>query len=314
MPELPEVETVRRTLADAILGRPLGPMQLHRPDVLRDPDRLGPALADRRVVELQRLGKQLALCFEHGPVLCVHLGMSGQLRLTPPPPPQPPHRDIPDRLPTESAVARGPRPPREGSPDASPDASPTPDPGHVHASWPLVDGGQLRFRDPRRFGGLWLFSSPQQLRSRRWDRLGPDALTITPKRLHAGLSRTRRELKAALLDQSLVAGLGNIYVDELLFAVGLHPQRPAATLDPADCRRLVAAMRRLLARAIDTGGSTLRDYVDATGQAGGFQHRFRAYGRHGQPCRRCGQPLDRLTIAGRTTTACPHCQRREGFR
>ena len=285
MPELPEVETVRRTLAEAVVGRPLGPMQTHRADVVRDPHGVGPTPADRPIVELQRRGKQLALCFEGGPVLCVHLGMSGQLRLTPPPPTKP--SPAPYVGPTAAAGAR-----------------------HVHASWSLPDGRSLHFRDPRRFGGLWLFPSPQELHRRRWDRLGPDALTVTPGRLHAALSRTRRELKAALLDQTLVAGLGNIYVDELLFAVGHHPQRPASDLSPADCRRLVAAMRRLLHRAIRTGGSTLRDYVDATGQAGGFQHRFRAYGRHGQPCPRCAQPLDRLTVAGRTTTACRHCQRK----
>ena len=155
---------------------------------------------------------------------------------------------------------------------------------------------------------MWVFASEQELRERRWSRLGPDALSITAGQLHAGLSGTRRPLKAALLDQQLVAGLGNIYVDELLYACRLHPSHGAAAVSAEQVKALVRAMRRLLGRAIEAGGSTLRDYVDASGNAGGFQRRFKAYGRFGEPCRSCGRALDRLTVAGRTTTACATCQ------
>ncbi len=289
MPELPEVETVRRTVAAAVIGRPLGTLTLHRADVLRDPDGLAPRLAHRRVVAILRHGKQLALHLETDAIVCVHLGMTGQLRIVPSPP-------LPPRSGDGLTFASAPTDP------------PLPIDPHVHLAWTLPDQLTLHFRDPRRFGGVWLFRSQQDLRRARWGRLGPDALVITPTQLHAALTRTTRELKAALLDQHLVAGLGNIYVDELLFAVGLHPQRPAHTVDRADGERLVRAMRRILGRAIDAGGSTLRDYVDARGRAGGFQAQFKAYGRFGQPCPTCRRPLDRLTVAGRTTTACAHCQ------
>jgi formamidopyrimidine-DNA glycosylase len=268
MPELPEVETVCRTLRP-LVGRPLGAMRVTRPDVVRDPIGVAARLAGQRLVAVRRLGKQIALVFAHGPAICIHLGMSGSLCVRE-------HGHEPE--------------------------------DHVHVAWMLGGGRSLRFRDPRRFGGVWVFADEAQLESRRWRRLGPDALAITPGQLHAGLSRTRRELKAALLDQTLVAGLGNIYVDELLYAVGLHPRMVAVAVDRAESVKLVRAMRRLLGRAIEAGGSTLRDYVDAEGRAGGFQRRFRVYGRFGEPCRGCGRVLDRLVVAGRTTTACGRCQ------
>lgn len=268
MPELPEVETVRRTLADLIVGQTVSRVQVHRRDVVRGPATL---LHGDRIAAVKRLGKQLAIVGNAGGCVCVHLGMSGSLCL----------RDAADR---------------QSKTD------------HVHVAWAFPGGRQLWFRDPRRFGGVWAFDSEAQLHETRWRKLGPDGLIITPKQLHAGLSRTRRAIKAALLDQHLVAGLGNIYVDELLYATKLHPQKLALEVTGAECRRLIRAMRRILSQAIEAGGSTLRDYVDADGQAGGFQDRHKVYGRGGQPCRGCGQPLGTMVIAGRTTTACGACQ------
>ena len=269
MPELPEVENVRRTVAATAVGR-LVISAVHVPNagipVLRGD---AGVLNGGAVVDVRRHGKQLALIGETGAV-AVHLGMTGRLL----------------RL------------------DAD-----TPDPPHTHLSWLLDTGDRLAFSDPRRFGGVWSFDSDEALRCARWSRLGPDALRIGPAALHAGLSRTRRHLKCALLDQSVVAGLGNIYVDELLFNTGFAPERPADTLSRRDSERLVRAMRTLLRRAIDAGGSTLRDYVDAEGAAGGFQHRHRVYGRGGRPCRRCRRTLEKLLIAQRTTVWCPTCQR-----
>lgn len=181
-------------------------------------------------------------------------------------------------------------------------------PAHTHAVWVLEDGSEVRFIDPRRFGGLWTFDSLDALRAKRWNRLGDDALTIRPQKLRQGLARTKRALKAALLDQSLVAGLGNIYVDELLYTCRLHPTRPTDTLPSEAIPRIVRNMRALLKRAIKSGGSTLRNYTDANGVAGGYQLRHRVYGRGGQPCVRCGQSLNVLTVAGRTTVACERCQ------
>jgi len=161
----------------------------------------------------------------------------------------------------------------------------------------------------RRFGGVWTFPDRAALAAERWHRLGPDALAVRPAELNAGLGRTGRPIKAALLDQQVVAGLGNIYVDELLFAARLAPHARADGLDLPAVQRLVRQMRRLLRRAIDAGGSTFRDYVDAAGEAGRFQQSHRVYGRAGLGCRRCGRPLGSTLVAGRTTVWCPRCQR-----
>lgn len=293
MPELPEVETVVRTLAQHVVGRRVERVRVRRADVVRGDSRTPAALLQgQRIVGLQRHGKQLALIGEgkknavsgsdiSGGAVCVHLGMSGSLCVV--------AGDYDKSVSTEAP-------------------KPAPKTDHVHVEWIFDDGTRLRFRDPRRFGGLWVFKNERELRETRWRRLGPDALLIRSKQLHAGLSRTRRALKAALLDQHLVAGLGNIYVDELLYATKLHPRKLALETTHAEGQRLVRAMRRILGRAIDAGGSTLRDYVDATGRAGGYQTRFKAYGRGGEPCGRCGDTLDTLIVAGRTTAACPGCQ------
>ena len=276
MPELPEVETVRRTLAAVLVGRTVGRVRVTRADVVRGSAAPAALMAGRSVTAIHRHGKQLAIVAgesaDDGPAIGVHLGMSGSMRYH-------------GRETNGNGVA------------------------HVHVAWLLDDGGRVEFRDPRRFGGLWTYPTFTELRERRWAALGPDALSVAPRRLHAALARTSRAIKAALLDQQVVAGLGNIYVDELLHAAGVHPLTPANNLALPQIQSLVRRMRTLLNRAIDAGGSTLRDYVDGAGQPGGFQLRHRVYGRGGQSCRRCRGPLDQAVIAGRTTTFCPACQR-----
>lgn len=271
MPELPEVENVRRSLESRLRDRRVLSVDLRRADVVTGDASPAALLAGDRLARLDRRGKQLAIVAGDGRCLCVHLGMTGQLR-------------------------------------ALPANDPRADEPHTHLRWRLEDGSLLTFRDPRRFGGVWTFSTCEELVDRRWRALGDDALAITPAKLAAALSRTRRPLKAALLDQAVVAGLGNIYVDELLHACRLHPLHPADELDAGQVRRLVGAMRRLLDRAIAAGGSTLRDYVDGDGQAGGFQNLHRVYGRGGQPCPRCRSILLASLVAGRTTVHCPACQ------
>lgn len=270
MPELPEVESVRRSLEPHVVGRRVVAVDARRRGVITGDASPAGLLQGGRIERIDRLGKQLALVADDGRVVCVHLGMTGSLRYL--------------------AEANAPTEP------------------HVHLAWRLAGGGTIGFRDPRRFGGVWTFPSLAELRRLRWDALGPDALAITPRQLHAALARKRTPLKAALLDQAVLAGLGNIYVDELLFACRLSPLRPACTLGADEVRRMVPAMRRLLQRAIRAGGSTLRDYVDGQGNAGGFQLRHQVYGRAGQPCRRCRTALLADTIAGRTTVHCPTCQ------
>ena len=280
MPELPEVETVRRGLAAALPGGEVTEVARGKFAVARSlSQRATPRLlVGDRIVEVLRHGKQLALVGRTGETLCIHLGMSGSLRIT----------------------------------DASAPIEP-----HTHLRWRVtpVDseraaGCELRFRDPRRFGGVWQYDSPRDLIQHRWSRLGPDALRIGPATLERRLAGRTLALKAALLDQHTLAGLGNIYVDELLFACRLHPLRPAGSLSRGELESLVRRMRSLLQRAIEAGGSTLRDYVDADGAAGGFQLAHRAYGREGGRCRRrgCRESIQRTIVAARSTFTCPACQ------
>ncbi|MHC4107643.1 MAG: Fpg/Nei family DNA glycosylase, partial [Planctomycetota bacterium] len=203
-----------------------------------------------------------------------HLGMSGQLHYVP----------------------AGQRPPRRD---------------HVHCMWWITThrgSGRLVFRDPRRFGGLWTFSSMDHLRRDRWSRLGPDALTISAAALHRRLRGTRRRLKAALLDQRLLCGIGNIYVDESLFAARIHPCSVSLALPPRQTQALASAIRATLRHAIRAGGSTFRDYLDGRGQPGRYTTRHQVYGRAGSPCLSCGRALERQEVGQRTTVACRRCQ------
>ncbi len=282
MPELPEVETVRRTLEPLVCGRRVVSVALRRSDVVHG-TRTPHALLRGSVIDrIDRHGKQLALIAAAngaggagGRCVCIHLGMTGTLT------------HARDAVTVRAMLAAN----------------------HTHVAWRLHDGGVMTFRDPRRFGGLWTVRGVDDLTATRWAALGEDALTIRPGRLHAKLRGSRRPLKAALLDQAVIAGLGNIYVDEALHAAGLHPLSPAGSLSRADVVNLVRVMRRILRRAIGMGGSTLRDYRDGRGRAGSFQGRHRVYQRADQPCLRCRAVLGRLIVSGRTTVFCPQCQR-----
>lgn len=162
----------------------------------------------------------------------------------------------------------------------------------------------LRFSDPRRFGGVW-WIAPGQAAD---DGMGPEPLTLRPAALLRRLSRTARPIKSALLDQSLIAGLGNIYVDESLFLARIHPLNPSNGLSAAEVGRLSRSIKVTLRKAIAHRGSTLRDYRDADGNAGGFQSLHRVYDRADQPCRRCRTPIRRIVLGGRSTHFCPRCQ------
>ncbi|MFG0275991.1 MAG: bifunctional DNA-formamidopyrimidine glycosylase/DNA-(apurinic or apyrimidinic site) lyase, partial [Phycisphaerales bacterium] len=255
MPELPEVERVRLTLAPILATRRIHAARLLRADVARGVRRSADLLAGCEGVRATRRGKQLALIAPDGRTLAVHLGMSGQFFW----------------------VAPGQR---LGRPD------------HVHAVWTLREGagagGRLIFRDPRRFGGLWAYPTQEAHEAARWSRLGPDALAISGQTLRARLGGSRRALKAALLDQAVLAGIGNIYADEALFRARIAPQREAGSITPAEGNRLASAIVRVLRASIEAGGSSLRDYRDGLGDAGAFQRRHAVYGRAGEPCRRCG--------------------------
>lgn len=275
MPELPEVESTRRSLLPIIGGRVVS-VDLRRSDIVEGPRTPAALLSGSSILALHRHGKQLAIEATRGVVL-VHLGMTGQLELA-----------------------------RVAGEDHASDR-------HTHAVWslelaaPPASPGLLWFRDPRRFGGLWTFPSMGEVRA-RWNDLGPDALTISGEELAGAVADSRRAIKAALLDQAAIAGVGNIYADEALFRAGIRPGRRTSRLTREQCERLAGAIRDVLAESIQSGGSTLRDYRDAAGQAGNFQSRHRVYGRGGEPCVVCGTRLTQTTIAQRTTVYCRRCQ------
>lgn len=288
MPELPEVEHLRRSLEPLILGETIARVRVLRRDVIttpRDPAggfsrqrtahlpsrlRLPELLKGDRIRQLHRLGKQLAIEGDSGRVMLVHLGMTGRLTVQP------------------ATTALAP---------------------HTHVEWSLPERRRMAFADPRRFGGIWTFNSLDDLRRARWDQLGPDALTIRTTSLKIALGQCRRPLKAALLDQSVIAGLGNIYADETCFQAELHPQRPAKSLSNHELSCLTSCIRDTLKRAIGLGGSTLRDYTDALGQHGTATRVHNVYGRSGASCTRCGETLCSDVVSGRTTVWCPRCQR-----
>jgi formamidopyrimidine-DNA glycosylase len=316
MPELPEVECLRRSLEPHLLGRTVTYAALLRRnicEVFSEPRRRRATPADllegHTILQLQRRGKQLAIISKSGAVLCVHLGMTGQLLFQSPCAPRSPSA-LAEGVAESSrpGAAYGPGNPRNQAANSQTAERKS----HIHALWHLSDShgpiGQLFFRDPRRFGGLWTFPSLAALLEHRWCDLGPDALTVTADQLAFALSNSRRAIKAAMLDQSVLAGVGNIYADEALFIAGIRPRRLASALKPAHIDTLAKAIRETLERSIQTGGSTLRDYRDANGQAGSSQLTHAVYGRAGEPCIRCGRTLASAQVAQRTTVWCPGCQ------
>lgn len=266
MPELPEVQTVVTTLRPKIVGRVIVAVVSVRPDIVTPAGtNLAARLTQRSVRSVERRGKRIVFTLDDDNRFYIHLGMTGRLGM------------------------------------ASPDE---PLPTHTHLELDL-GGMRLRFRDPRRFGGVWWLGagSPD-------DGMGPEPLGLRTAELVRRLGRTTRAVKSALLDQRVVAGLGNIYVDEALHAANIHPVTPADRLSADDVSRLGRAIKATLRRAIRHRGSTLRDYVDADGAAGGFQKLHRVYDRAGDPCHRCRAAIERIVLGGRSTHFCPKCQRR----
>jgi formamidopyrimidine-DNA glycosylase len=273
VPELPEVETVRRQLEPVLVGRRFERVEIDDPRLVRpfEPAAVAAELEGERVAEVDRRGKYLIFRFESGRVLLVHLRMTGSFR----------HR-------------------RNGAGEDDP---------HRRAVVRLDDGSDVAYRDVRRFG-TWLLVEPEELDPYLAERLGEEPLLtgFTPARLARRLAGRRAPIKAALLDQRTLAGLGNIYVDEALWRARIHPKRSAGELDANDVRRLHGAIRRVLETAIDRRGSTLRDYSTPGGRRGSMQREFKVYGRTDKPCDRCGTPIEKTRAGGRGTWYCPHCQ------
>ncbi|HZV50256.1 MAG TPA: bifunctional DNA-formamidopyrimidine glycosylase/DNA-(apurinic or apyrimidinic site) lyase [Candidatus Dormibacteraeota bacterium] len=276
MPELPEVETVAAQLRSRVVGRTILACRLWTPGMVRhpSPDAFVLRLAGRRIEAVTRRGKYLLhrLSGCGGELLVVHLGMTGTWTCVP---------------------------------------AEAPEPGHLHLVLELDDGCQLRYRDTRRFGRLLLGAEADLLAAGVLPRLGPEPLdpAFTPEALHRLLRGRRAPLKALLLDQRVVAGLGNIYADEACFRAGLRPDRPGGSLSRRSAARLHDALREVLLEAIANGGSSVDDYRDARGEPGRQQERLLVYGRAGRPCLRCGRRLAVIRLAGRSTVFCRRCQR-----
>jgi formamidopyrimidine-DNA glycosylase len=275
MPELPEVETVVRDLRPAIVGREIVRVTAGHKR-LRNPwsPAWSCALAGQRIQALGRRGKWITAECDRGQLL-IHLGMTGQLTV-------------------------GPADRRRES--------------HTHLSADLDDGAQIRFRDIRRFGSATYFPNRDDLHRYLADRLGPEPFEIDPRAFRIAVQGCRRPLKAILLDQSVIAGIGNIYADESLFVARLSPRQLGCRTTGQQCRRLREAMVSVLQSAIDFRGSTIRNYVGGSGLSGTFQNEFRVYGRKDQPCSRCRWPIAVVRLAGRSTHFCPRCQTSLGKR
>jgi len=274
MPELPEVETVRRTLAPAIGARITSVEQSGKPLRLGRPmpfAAIRRALVGRRITAMRRHGKYLLVDVDGGHALIVHLGMSGRFRLV------------------------GAREPRAA---------------HTHLVIQLDDGRQLRFVDPRRFGQIDLVRRGNEASHPSLAVLGRDPLEhgITGPWLHEQAQRRAVTLKSFLLDQSVIAGVGNIYASEALWHVRVRPTRRAKRLDAKTASALAKAVRQVLEHALDKGGTSLKDFVDADGVEGDNYDYLKVYGREGEPCPRCRTKIRRTVIQGRATYFCPTCQ------
>ena len=276
MPELPEVETIVRGLRARVLGRRISRVILRRSDILLSaPEDFAGELTSRKIAGVFRHGKYIIIRLDRddvhlpGKFLLIHLGMTGQMILA-------------ERNQVE--------------------------PRHTHVVLALEDGrSELRYADFRRFGRLALLDE-DQLRSALRS-LGPDPLRIRPRDFVERLRKRRATIKAALLNQRILRGLGNIYADESLFRARIHPGRRAHRLRDKELLRLHAAIGRILRAAIARQGSTVSNYVNLAGEAGSFQKLHKVYRRRGQPCPRCRTKIVRVVVTGRGSYCCPRCQR-----
>lgn len=273
MPELPEVETVRGQLGAVLPGRQVTAVAVSLPRMVHNvtPDELASRLVGRRFGHIGRRGKFLLLHVDDTARLIIHLRMTGRLVV------------------------------------AAKDDEPEP---HTRMTFALDGDDELRFADVRTFGTLHYSGSPGEGEPPGLVHMGPEPLedSFTPDVLGAAVSGRRAPIKAVLLDQRRVAGLGNIYVDEALYLSGVHPERPGGALTDAEIETLYHHIRSVLKDALVAGGTTIRNYVDGRGVPGEFQQYLHAYGRAGEKCGRCGTQFVRLKVAGRSSHVCPNCQ------
>lgn len=271
MPELPEVETVARELRPLLCGRPIAAITVG-PKALRFAWRRkwNPLVVGHTIEAVRRLGKWLLFDLDDGSILLGHLGMTGQMCVVP-----------------------------RGEPVEP----------HTHLRFLLGDANEWRYRDVRRFGGIRRCAGIKEIDRLIGRRLGPEPWRLDAEEWHHTLTRSNRPLKAILLDQTVVAGVGNIYADESLFVAGLWPRQLGSQTTAAEAERLRAAMVEVLNRAIASRGSTIRDYVGGSGRKGEYQDSLSVYGRTDLPCLKCRRLVQCIRLAGRSSHYCPGCQK-----
>jgi formamidopyrimidine-DNA glycosylase len=274
MPELPEVETMVRDLAPRVVGRTVVEVNAPFPGSVVWPEfpEFVERLRSRRIDGVTRRGKYAAFALDSGDALILHRGMSGSLLL------------------------------RRSSDPIEP---------HVRIAFLLDDGQELRFNDPRKLGKVYLMEATGRERALPWAAMGPEPLdeVFTAGVLRERLRGRTALIKPLLLNQQVVAGLGNIYVDEALYRARIHPQRRANTLRPAEITRLHTAIRDVLQTAVEGRGTTFDTYTDIEGRAGQYQSALQVFHRQGEACQRCGRTIERLVVGGRGTHICPRCQK-----
>ncbi|NPV89689.1 MAG: bifunctional DNA-formamidopyrimidine glycosylase/DNA-(apurinic or apyrimidinic site) lyase [Firmicutes bacterium] len=274
MPELPEVETVRRSIAPHAVGRTIERVKVNLPGMVKGCEitYLTDNIIGKEIKRIDRRGKFLLLRLSQGYTLVVHLGMSGRFYYA-----------------GEEPYGGFPK--------------------HTHVLFLLNDGGFLVYNDPRRFGRINLCRQPEKEVS-AIRLMGPEPLgnSCTMDYLRDELKKRRGKIKQLLLDQNLIAGIGNIYADEILFDACIHPERSGQSLTPLETARLFQSIRRVLNQGVRHRGTTISDYVDGRGVPGEFQKHLKVYGREGEPCSVCASEIQRIRVAGRSTYFCPVCQ------
>ena len=273
MPELPEVETIRRTLEVLVLGETIEDVDIRWAKIIKEPD-------DAELFRMLLKGQTIHAIGRRGKFLIFHLddhALVSHLRM-------------------------------EGKYGLYDEEEPADK--HTHVIFKFTDHTELRYRDVRKFGTMHLHTKGTELDVLPLSKVGPEPFSdeFTPEYLGQAIGKTNRFIKTVLLDQRVVAGLGNIYVDEALFHSGIHPERPASSLTEEEIKKLYASIKETLATAIEKGGSTVRSYVNSQGQIGMFQLELFAYSRKGQPCKICETPMERIIVGGRGTVYCPKCQ------
>jgi formamidopyrimidine-DNA glycosylase len=277
MPELPEVESIARTLEPQVRGRVIAGIELLYRPLLRKGGRKGlEAMRDQRILGVRRRGKMLLIESDGGRALVFHLKMTGQFLFARPAEPRDKHTRLVMRF---------------------------------------MDGKkELRFRDVRKFGFLLCLEGKPESACGELACLGPEPLEVGLPEFTVIIKRRRGRIKSLLLDQTKIAGIGNIYADEMLFEARIHPETPADLITRPAIERLYVSMKKILAQAIEANGSTLQDYRDAEGNEGHFQESHKVYDRKGEPCEVCGTPIRMKRIGGRSSHFCPRCQRRSRHR